>query len=425
MKEDLLHYFWRIKKWSGLLLETTNGVKCEVIHSGDHNSNSGPDFLNAKIKIGDTVWSGNVEMHILSSDWLVHNHQEDAIYNSVILHVVWKHDREINYKDNSIIPCIEISKFISPRILNQYDKLLNNGNWIPCENLLTGIEKLKIDTWLSRMLLEKLEEKYESIIRLLNKNKGDWEETFHQWLARGFGLNINAEPFEMLANNLPLNLLAKLQDKPLQLEALAFGQAGLLPESSQDEYITKLISEYQYLKQKYSLTPIIKGVFKFFRVRPANFPVLRIVQWISFLRNHMYTWQYVKELTSPDKIMDSLRIELEGYWRNHYTFDPEIKKNNTTAGEDFTNLIVINAIGPFIYAYGKKNNELSYQEKALDFIESLKPESNTIIKQWNSLGISSENAAQTQGLLFLKKNYCDKKKCLQCSIGHYIMNPVI
>lgn len=422
MKEDLLHYFWRIKKWGGIVLETTKGESCVIINSGDHNTNAGPDFLNAKIDLGGTMWSGNIEMHLNSSDWLAHNHQTDAVYDSVILHVVWKHDKEINYRDQSAIPCIELSKYISPRILFQYESLQSNVNWIPCENLIADHDTFKIDTWLSRMLLEKFEEKYESILSLLNKNKGDWEETFHQWLARAYGLNINAQPFEMLATHLSLKLLAKIKDQSLQMEALAFGQAGLLPENSADTYISSLITEYQYLQKKYNLIPMEKGIFKFFRVRPANFPVLRVIQWVGFLKEHLYSWQLVKEMRSASEFMRLIRVELSGYWTTHYTFDPTLEKAGTSAGEDFASLMIINAVAPFLYAYGKKNNEIGFQEKAIDFIDQIKPESNNIISRWKELGIKTKSAAQTQGLLYLKKNYCDKKKCLQCSIGHMIMS---
>lgn len=425
MKEELLHYFWRIKKWSGLVLETTSGLSCEIIHPGELNTNAGPDFLNSRITIDNTQWMGNVEMHIFSSDWNTHNHQNDPLYNTVILHVVWKADKEIYYSDGSIIPCIELSKYIPPQAILEYDKMLNNNNWIPCEKIITSFDSIKIEAWLNRILLEKLDNRLDHIYRIYTQTKNDWEETFHRYLARGFGLNINAQPFEMLANSLPQKLLAKHLDRPLQLEALAFGQANLLPDFSEDNYINNLIKEYAYLQKKYALIPLEKGIFKFFRVRPANFPVLRIQQWISFLKDHLYSWQFIKSIESPQLFIKSIRKELSGYWIKHFSFDPSLKRSKNNAGEDFANLIVINVVVPFLYAYGKINNDINYQEKALDFIENLRPEQNTIISKWRALKLPANNAGHTQALIYLKKNYCDHKKCLGCSIGHMIMKPIV
>ncbi len=425
MKEELLHYFWRIKKWSGIVLETTTGLSCEIIHQGELNSNAGPDFLNSRIIIDGTQWMGNVEMHIYASDWNTHNHQNDNLYNTVILHVVWKADKDIYYADGSCIPCIELSKYIAPQAILQYEKMLNNSYWIPCEKLIHNCDDLKTESWLNRILLEKLDEKLEHISRVYSQTKNDWEETFHRYLARGFGLNINAQPFEILASSLPLKLLAKHLDRPLQLEALVFGQANLLPMTSEEVYIKSLINEYNYLKSKYDLMPLEKGIFKFFRVRPANFPVLRIQQWISFIREHLYSWQYIKSIDSPFHFIKSIRMELTGYWADHFSFDPKLKRSKNNAGEDFANLIMINVVIPFLFAYGKINNNNTYQEKALDFIEQLKPEQNTIISKWKDLNLPVKNAGHSQALLHLKKNYCDQKKCLQCSIGHMIMNPIV
>ncbi|HMG14915.1 MAG TPA: DUF2851 family protein [Saprospiraceae bacterium] len=425
MKEELLHYFWRIKKWSGLVLKTTTGLSCEIILAGELNTNAGPDFLNARIIIDDTQWMGNIEMHIFSSDWNAHNHQTDNLYNTVILHVVWKADKEIYYQDGSIIPCIELSNYIGPQVILQYENMINNSYWIPCEKLISNHEALKTEAWLSRLLLEKMDNKLEHIRLVYQQTKNDWEETFHRCLARGFGLNINAQPFEILASSLPLKLLAKHIDRPLQLEALVFGQANLLPVSSDEKYISSLIQEYNYLQKKYNLLPLEKGTFKFFRVRPANFPVLRIQQWISFLKDHLYTWHYIKSIESSHQFMKSIKKELNGYWAEHFSFDPTLKRKRNNAGDDFANLIMINVVIPFLYAYGKINNDISFQEKALDFMEQLKPEQNTIINRWKELKLPASNAGHTQALLYLKKHYCDQKKCLQCALGHMIMKPMV
>ncbi len=421
MRENFLHYLWRTRRLSPTGLRSTEGESLEVLHPGTYNTHGGPDFTNARIRIGDTVWAGNVEMHLRASDWLAHGHHHNPAYDNVILHVVLEEDQLIVRPGGARIPCLEVAHLIPQDLKASYLKLLHSEHWIPCQPLISQVATATKTLWLERLLVDRLEQKTQHIAQALAHNRHNWEETFYQALARNFGLQINAEPFELLAKSMPLLTLAKHKNSLLQLEALLFGQAGLLTRDFQDEYPRQLQREYIHLQHKYKLTPLRGETWQFMRLRPANFPTIRIAQFATLIyqSNHLFS----KMLAAADatELTHMFELKLSNYWRTHYIFDKESKSSDKKLGRSTVNLLIINTIAPFLFLYGKWHADARYQDKALTLLEKLPPESNHIIMQWRRIGISSASAYQTQALLQLKNQYCDQKRCLECAIGHAIL----
>lgn len=421
MKEKFLHYVWRHKRFDLTDLQTTEGESIKLIQSGENNQNAGPDFLNSKIQIGETIWAGNVEIHLKSSDWLAHNHQHNKAYNNVILHVVLEEDRPIFRTSGERIPCLELRNRIPSNLSKIYLRLLNNEHWIPCQYHFFQVSEITKNLWLDRMLVDRLEEKTKAIEQRLEENKGDWEATFYQFLAKNFGLKVNAEPFEMLAQSLPHIILGKHKNNRLQIEALLFGQAGLLEKEFQDDYPKRLRKEYHFLQKKYSLHPLSETSWKFLRMRPANFPTIRLAQFASLIVQSVHLFNKILEIENVAEVEKLFQVQLADYWLTHYVFDKESTKRNKSLGKSAIYLIMINTVVPFLFLFGKRKEEDSFKDKAFRFLEALKPEKNIIVSSWMDLGQEPDSAYQTQALLQLKNRYCDHKKCLDCSIGNSIL----
>lgn len=421
MKEELLHYLWRTKRFDFTNLHTTQGDTLQIFQTGDYNTHAGPDFLNAKIHIGDTTWAGNVEMHVCASDWLRHGHATDKAYDNVILHVVLEEDVPILRASGERIPCLEMKTLIAPKLSSKYLELLHSEYWIPCQAQFAQVSEMTRTLWLERLLVERLEQKTELIAQQLQQNQQNWEETFYQLLARNFGVQVNMEPFELLAKSTPLLLLAKHKNSLLQIEALLFGQAGLLESDFEDAYPHQLKKEYAFLQKKYGLTPIRGESWKFLRLRPANFPTVRIAQFamLIFQSNHLFSKMLAA--TSVEEIENMLELKLSNYWLTHYRFDKDSKKSAKKLGKSTIHLIIINTIAPFLFLYGKWKSDERYKDRAFALLEQVPPEENHIIENWQQLGVKPESAYQTQALLQLKKRYCDAKKCLNCAIGNAIL----
>ncbi len=422
MKEDLLHYIWRMQRFDRSALQTTAGHSVEILQPGIHNTHAGPDFLNARIRIGDTLWAGNVEMHLKASDWLVHNHQEDGAYNNVILHVVLEEDQPIKRSSGEPLPCLEMKKRIPPKLSAHYLRLLHNEAWIPCQNQLGAVNQLVRNLWLGRLAAERLENKAGDIARRLEQNKENWEEAFYHSLARSFGAKVNSEPMGMLARNTPLTLLGKHRNSLFQLEALLFGQSGLLQRQFEDEYPLSLKREYEFLRKKFSLSPIPASSWKFLRLRPANFPTIRIAQLATLLYQTTNLFSKVMAAQDIREVENLFEVKLSNYWWGHYTFEKASPRQRKALGKDTIDLIIINTIAPFLFAYGQRKSAPRFQEKALEFLETLSPEANAVIGRWLELGMPASSAFHTQALLQLKNEYCDKKRCLECAIGNAILN---
>lgn len=421
MKEDLLHYVWRMQRFNRTSLATTAKQPIEILQPGLHNTHAGPDFLNARIRIGDTLWAGNVEMHLKASDWLLHNHQADDAYKNVILHVVLEEDQPVRRENGEPIPCLEMKKRIPKKLAAHYLRLLHEESWIPCQAQLPQVNNLTRTLWLGRLAAERLEDKARASALELEQNKEDWEETFYQSLARSFGAKVNAEPMFLLARNTPLLLLGKHRNSLFQMEALLFGQSGLLQGPFEEEYPLSLQREYLFLQKKYKLRPIPAQSWKFLRLRPANFPTIRIAQLATLY--HRTSNLFSKALAAQEirEVENLFDVKLSNYWWTHYSFGKESPKKRKTLGRDTIHLIVINTIAPFLFLYGLRKGENRFQEKALELLENLPPEGNTVITRWEGLGLPADSAFHTQALLQLKNEYCAHKRCLECAIGNAIL----
>lgn len=423
MNEEFLYYLWSLKLLQGDLT-TIDGQSVKIINPGIRNEDSGPDFFNARIKIDDTEWAGNVEMHTSSSEWLKHGHQHDKAYDAVILHVVDNADIQIVNSHGEEIPTLSIRGFYPEGIYYRYKKLTSSRDWIPCAGNIKEVNDLVVYNWLERVLVERLERKADFIEEILKESENHWEEAFYISLARSFGFNTNSQPFEQLARTLPSIVLNKHKDNLFQIEALLFGQAGLLNPKLQDEYSLALLNEFNFLSKKYNLVPVKSWAWKFMRMRPVNFPTIRIAQFAQLIINSGHLLSKIIEITKLEKLKELFDIHVDGYWKTHYTFGNISKDKGKSLGSDAFDLLLINTIIPFLYVYGKRNSNQELIDRALLFLQQTKAESNGIIRRWSSSGIKSNNAGHSQALLTLKNEYCTNIKCLECAIGNSILRPI-
>jgi hypothetical protein len=422
MKESFLHYLWRYKRFDILNLKTTNNEPITILDSGEYNTNAGPDFFNAKLAIGDIVWVGNVEMHLKASEWLIHKHQFDKNYDNVILHVVLDADTIIHRSNGELIPCLEMKSYINEKLLGTYQQILHNAHWIPCQHHFYLVNELTKNSWWTRLLVERLEQKTALIKSQIIDNQYNWEESLYRSVAKNFGVKVNEQPFEMLANSISLITISKHKNSLFQIEALLFGQAGMLENIEfQDEYPQKLQKEYRFLQKKHQLSPLNGDLWKFLRLRPANFPTIRIAQFAKLLYQSVHLFSKIIDTTSVKELQTLFEVELNDYWSNHYTFDKKSKEIKKHLGKDAINLILINSIVPFLFLYAKIKKEEHFKDRALQLLEAIEPEKNAILDKWQDLGIKAENAAISQSLLQQKKLYCDQQRCLECAIGVAIL----
>jgi len=402
-------------------LETEDGQKIEIVDFGNQNYDSGPDFSNAKVKIGDTLWAGNVEMHVYSSDWERHCHDLDTAYDNVILHVVYEHDREVHTTTEQFIPCLELKSRVPKDIYKNYASLLTNNLWIPCEKQISMVPEHTVSFWLQRLIAERLETKTQYLKTIVELTKMDWEESLYIFLMRYMGAKVNMDPFESLAKNLPLKLIRKNKDDLMTLEALLYGQSGMLMADFADDYYQKLKNEFRFLSQKYSLTPIPPVSWKFARMRPAGFPTIRIAQVAQILFHNEQLFSQIIEIEDTKQLRKLFKVTPSEYWEDHYRFGTESKPKVKSIGDGFIDLIIINVVCPVLFLYGKSIGNELYCDRAVSHLEEIKPEKNKIIRGYQSLGVSVSSASESQALLQLKKSYCDKKRCLSCSIGNKLI----
>lgn len=422
MKENFLHYIWKYKLFDASHLTTHSGDVLEIVNFGQHNTDAGPDFFNGKVKINDTVWAGNIELHINASDWTKHQHQTDRAYHNVVLHVVYNNDQTILDQVGNPIPTLELKGLIDPAIIAKHHHLINNTNAaIPCGTQIQAVDEFTIKLWLNRLAIERLERKSTAIEHTLTVNKNNWEATFYQYLLRYFGLKVNALPFELLAQKSPLPIIEK-HPSIVSIEALLYGQAGYLTTELEDDYHHLLKKEYQFLKAKFDLTPMENSMWKLLRLRPSNFPTIRIAQVAHLLSRNTRLFAQVIAAKSVTELQEMFQVKASAYWNTHYQFGNAVASNKVKKlGESTINSIVINVIVPFTFVYGKAKQDEKLVDKALQLLESIKAENNVIVRNWEALGIQATNAMQTQSLIELKNNYCSHKKCLTCSIGNKIL----
>jgi hypothetical protein len=421
--EDFLHYVWKFRLFDRSDLRTEDGEALEIFSTGIHNSDSGPDFHNARIKIGETLWAGNVEVHLSASDWQKHGHTTDEAYNNVILHVVYNNDLPLKLNNGRTVPTLQLNNRVPAELYGRYHQMIfGNQTIIPCEASIGAVDGLIMHDWLTRVLVERLEKKSTAVIAALAINRGDWEETFYQFLAANFGFKTNALPFELLAKSLPQLTLAKNKNNPMQIEALIFGQAGFLEGDLNDDYPVMLKKEYDYLRKKYGLKPIENHLWKFMRLRPPNFPTIRLAQFAALIVNANHLFSKILEIKDIDALRNLFAsIKTNEYWDNHYRFDVVSKPLPKVMGAASVDILLINTLALFLFSYGKHHQQQYYISRALKLLENLPAEKNNITADFVNLGVKITNAFESQALLELKNNYCNYKKCLQCGVGNKIL----
>lgn len=421
MQEDFLHYIWKHKKFQITNLKTTQGEAVCVHGVGQHNLHAGPDFFNAQLSIGNQLWAGNVEIHIKSSDWYLHNHEQDKAYDNVILHVVWEHDTEVFRKDNTTIPTLRLQDFVSKNILDNYLKLISkNSKWINCENDFASVDAFAFDNWLERLYFERLERKADAIDLLLEKTKNNWEAVLFMLLAKNFGLKVNGDSFFSIAQSVDFSLVRKSQSNQLTLEALLFGQAGLLEEDIEDAYYLSCTKEYRFLKQKFHLDNSSIMTPQFFRLRPPNFPTIRLSQLASLYCNNQNLFSKILELHALNDFYELLNVSASSYWDSHFSFGKVSKPSAKRLTKAFIDLLLINTILPIKFSYAKKTGH-DVDASILKISNEIASEKNSIIDAFNHLKKVSKSAMQSQALLQLKTAYCNNNNCLQCAIGNKLI----
>ena len=421
MKEKLLHFIWKLRLFSSKKLVGTCNETIHIISTGIENLDTGPDFLNSKIEINNQLWAGNVEIHINSSDWYEHNHQMDENYDSVILHVVWNHDVEVHRKSNQSITTLELKNFISKDLLINYDQLFSkNKHWINCEKDINKVDSFIFKNWIERLFFERLEQKGTLINKVFEETNSNWEATLFVLIAKNFGLKTNAEAFLAVALSFDFSILRKVSQHQNQLEALLFGQSGLLSVIKESEYHNQLRVEYHFLQNKFNLQPILKNEIQFFRLRPNNFPTIRLSQLASLYNIHQNLFSKLIEFETLNEFYNLFSIETSPFWKTHFTFEKESKKSLKKLTKNFVDLLLINTIIPLKFMYLKSLGKTDFSS-VLSIIEQIKPEKNTIISNFYNLKIEAVNAFETQALLQLKNEYCSKQHCLRCSVGKELL----
>ena len=421
MNEDFLHYVWKYKIFSTVNFKTTHNESLSIIKSGLHNKNAGPDFLNAQLKIEDQIWIGNVEIHVKSSDWYLHNHEIDENYDAVILHVVWENDAAIFMKNDKPIPTLVLKDLVNTAVLNNYRNLFfTPRSWIPCSNSISTVDSFTFSNWKERLYFERLERKSEEINILLAQESNNFEAVLFQLLAKNFGLKVNGDAFLRLAKSIDFSIVQKTSYYENQFEALLFGQAGFLEEEIEDEYHQKLKQEYSFLKHKFKLNAINKNQFSFFRMRPNNFPTIRIAQLVSLFYKHQNLFSKLIALDNLKDFYSLFSVEVNPFWKTHYNFNSVSKSSSKKFTKSFVDLLIINTIIPLKFLYQKSRGEVD-EDSFLKLLKSLKSEKNSIISKFSEIKIASNNAFDSQALIELKNNYCAPKRCLECAIGKVVL----
>ncbi|MDR2887152.1 MAG: DUF2851 family protein [Bacteroidales bacterium] len=425
MKEEFLHFLWKYGLYDSHQLCDSHGNAITVINPGEYNRDAGPDFFNARISVAGTVWAGNVEIHAKSSHFNVHGHHTNPAYDNVVLHVVAENDKRIyNSKGEELLTAVLA---FDMSLTEKYSCLLNTPSAIACQDDIGSVDKIFQRNWFEALAIERLEEKSVSILGIFSETGNNWEETFYRVLSRYFGFSVNAEPFERLSRRLPLNIIRKHADSRFQIEALLYGTAGLLSEglfkdNHNDAYYNRLVREYKILSAKYTLQPLDGWIWKFARLRPPNFPTVRISQLAGLLAGSGGLFSRIIEAEGVGELAELFRPQASEYWDSHYTFGAAGKTRAKRAGAQTAGIILINSVIPVLYSYGKVRGMASCIEKAERFLEDIKAEDNAVIRDWINAGITPDSALMSQALLQLRNCYCRKKRCLDCRIGFKLIS---
>ncbi|NPD90827.1 DUF2851 family protein [Xylanibacter muris] len=424
--EQLLHYAWKHRMFPLAALTTTDGKSIEIIDSGLHNRNAGPDFFNAKVRIDNTVWVGNVEIHDSSKGWYLHGHDHDKAYDNVVLHVAKTIDCDVFTSEGRYIPQMQMD--VPQRIADNYYQLQATESYPPCYRIIPDLSRLTVHSWMAALQTERLEQKTKAIEHRVKLKDGSWEDAYFVTLARNFGFGINGDAFEQWALNVPLGSVAHHRDDLFQIEAIFMGQAGLLSdtavserymkEAMEDGYLMKMRDEYKYLSHKFGLIPLDSRIWRFMRLRPQNFPHIRISQLANLYYERTAGLSSIIECNTMAELTDVLKTHVTPYWETHYTFGSESIRNTKNLSPFSFNLLIINTVVPVLFAYGKHIGSEMLCNRAFDFLESIKAENNSIIRMWRDCGMDVESAGDSQALIQLKKEYCDRKDCLRCRFGY-------
>lgn len=419
MNENLFQYLWKHSLFHPSNLRTTQGDAVTVLSPGILNTDSGPDFKEGRIKINDTIWVGNIELHLKSSDWEKHNHQNDENYSNIILHVVYEDD---SATDKGNFPTVELKAHLKTEVIDRYQHLVSRLDAIPCHDQLDRIPEIIWESWINRLLAERWEGRLREWEHLWNRSKNDWRSLLYLRMAANFGFHTNSQAFLDLALSLPLNLLARHRDNLFQLEALLFGQSGLLMVEGQDDYTMSLEKEYNFLRRKYELEPLAKSRWKFMRMRPSNFPTIRIAQFAMLLHTSLDLFSKMMEVKAAEELYDLLDFKTSAYWENHYRFSETSKRKSVKRlGRDAVNNLIINTVAPMQFLYSRLLGKTDLQASSIELLQSLPAEDNNITRAWKQRGVVAKDASESQALIQLLKNYCEPRNCLQCSVGHHLL----
>ncbi len=425
MKEEFLHFLWKYGLFDKEKLLDSEGNRIIIINPGGYNRDAGPDFFNARIEVAGTIWAGNVEIHHRSSHFNMHGHQNDPVFDNVILHVVAENDRQVFNSKGEALLTAEIK--YDRLIYDKYVSLVNNPYIIACQDDIANFDSMLMRNWVEALVVERLEQKSEMIQGILTGTGNDWEETFYRLLSRYFGFRVNTEPFEMLARSIPLRIIKKHADNRFQIESLLYGTSGMLQEglfrdALEDSYYRDLIREYRMLSSKYSLKPLDGWIWKFARLRPSNFPTVRISQLAGILSVPGGLFSQVLETENISQLKKLFEITASSYWDGHYTFGSVKEGNAKRTGSQATDIILINSVLPLLFTYGRSRGLPGYSERALSFLDQIRTEENSVTREWSYIGIKAESALVSQALLQLRDKYCRKRRCLHCRIGFNLIS---
>lgn len=417
MTEEFLYYIWKYRLLSDQVLKSTAGEEIKLLYPGDRNHDQGPDFRDARVIIDGVLWAGNVEIHVKSSDYFKHGHAGDPLYESIVLHVVYEEDVKIG---DTV--CLELKQRIDPVQFERYHEFVSSKEWLSCGNSLAAVNPIIVRAWTTRMAVERLEAKSLRIAALYEQTTRSWEETLYILLARGYGFSVNAEPFEALARKVPYMIIRKYRHRLVQVEALLFGMAGMLDEHFTEPYVQLLQNEFKSIGRRLTTPQLQKHYWKYHRMRPANFPDLRIAQMAAVIAREQDIFSMVIGLSEMDKVIECLSVIPSAYWNDHFRLGHASEPQGGMIGQSSCEGLMINAVIPFLFFYGKEKKVDSYCEKAITWLELLHAEQNRLVKRFGFVGVKCLNAADTQGLIHLEKHYCSKRRCLECVIGRKLIN---
>jgi hypothetical protein len=421
IKEDFLHYVWKTKQFNLNDLRLVDGRPLSIVKYGHHNHNAGPDFSEGAIKIEDIQWIGNIEIHVQSSQWMAHRHQEDPAYDNVILHVVLEDDAPVKRADGTLIPTLELKNLIYPTLYKNYAQLISSSGWIPCEKMIHKVDPMRKSLWFNKIGIERLERKTGEIEALLKRVNNDWEQLCFVILSRYMGAKVNTLPMELMALRCDLKILAKNRDNLQSIESILYGIAGLLSSEFADEYPSRLKSEFSFYQKKYHLKSINPVAWKFSKMRPSNFPTIRIAQLAHIIhRNHFLLRAFI-DARDINQLKALLQCEASEYWDDHYRFDSQSRFQKKKVSNSWIEMLIINVVAPVIFIYGNHIGDQEVKEKAISFLEAITSEKNNITRHWSALGFRCKNALQSQGAIRLKQVYCSNTRCLECNIGNELI----